>query len=84
MRNPFKRATPQQEANPHAMERQRDVVRNDDIEQATQEIEDYYDSLLYAGMPMQEAMRIERERDAAHAKIVRTVMEISSRGRQRR
>ncbi len=44
---------------------------NEEIHRMAQAIDQYYDSLMYAGMPMQLAVMIENQRDAAHAGLTR-------------
>ncbi len=42
----------------------------DRIQKLALEIDAYFDKLLYEGMPIEEAMEIERRRDVAHAKLM--------------
>lgn len=37
-------------------------------------IDQYYDSLSFRGMPMEDAIRIEQERQAAHAELTRDAL----------
>ncbi len=44
---------------------------NEEIHGMAQAIDQYYDSLMYEGMPIELAVMIENQRDAAHAGLTR-------------
>ena len=49
-------------------------MTNERIEAAARQIDEFYDSLLYSGMPLAQAVHIEQQRDGAHAELTRRVL----------
>jgi hypothetical protein len=56
-------------------------MRNEKIQALAKQLDEYYDSLLYEGMPMEDDVRIEQQRAAAHAELTRQVMAAALDGR---
>lgn len=53
---------------------------NEAIKLAAQQIDAKYDAMLYEGMPLEEAQRIESQRDAAHRNLLHEALEASIGG----
>ena len=64
-------------------ERVQPQMLNENIQAAARRIDAYYDSQLYEGMLMDDAIRIEQQRAAAHADLTRRALAVELDGWQR-
>lgn len=48
-----------------------------DLQRVAREIDDHFDAMLYQGMPLEQARWVESQRDAAHQKLMRAVIDQS-------
>jgi hypothetical protein len=56
---------------------------NAKIHELAKGIDQHYDALLHRGMPMQDAILIEQERQTAHAELTREALSRALDGRER-
>ncbi len=48
------------------------------VERLARDIDEHYDAMLYDGMSMQSAQRVERERRETHELLARAVLELAA------